>query len=163
KVCRMLLEMDPEYAESYRTEIKDILRRLMIQKRIREIEQSKIFVDVEGLKNKLKKTMKESFSRYLSFLKSNVQPSTQSDVKDAIQLASLGSLDKLIKLSLPENEVTDIFQRMVVEFRDQFVSSTEHGLDGYLSVRIRHGTLEGQLRRPLEAANLITQRDSITN
>src|SRR5207237_10302835 len=35
KVCRMLLEMDPEYAESYGTEIKDILRRLMIQKRIR--------------------------------------------------------------------------------------------------------------------------------
>lgn len=93
----MLLELDPTSAESYRTEIKDILRRLMIQKRIREIEQSKVFVDIEGIKAKLNRTMKETFNRYVSFLKSNVDLSSHSELKDALQLASLGALDKLIK------------------------------------------------------------------
>ncbi len=42
----------------------------------------------------------------------------------------------------------------------EFPLSTTHGLDCYLSMRVRHGTLSGQLRSPLEEQHLITQRES---
>jgi hypothetical protein len=162
EVCRLLVELNEGSVEEYRTEIKDILRRLMIQKRIREIEQSKIYVDIEGIRKKVGKTMKESFNRYISFLKNNVDVEVTSEIKEAIKLANAGNIEKLARMVLPQNEMSDIFKRMVIELRDEFVSSNAHGLDGYLSVRIRHGTLEGQLRKPLEEANLITERDSTT-
>jgi hypothetical protein len=40
----------------------------------------------------------------------------------------------------------------------EFLTNPDHGLDCYLSMRIRHGTLAGQLRTPLEVEHLITQR-----
>ena len=160
KICRLLIELNDEPIEPLQAEIKDIIRRLMIKKRIIDIEQSKIFVDVEGIKRKVSKTMKEPFNRYLSFLKENIQPTEVTTVGEAIKQALKGDVTAFTKLTFPKNEMNDIFENMVVELRDEFVSNNLYGLDGYLSVRIRHGTLEGQLRSPLEAVHLITQRDS---
>lgn len=163
KICRILVDLDPESAEAYQDEIKTILRRLMIQKRMREIEQSKIYVDVDGIKQRAESTLRENFARLISFVKNKVYADFATKLKEAVKLADTTSFEKMIVIVLPENEMLDIFERMVIELRDEFVSNSVHGLDGYLSVRIRHGTLEGQLRKPLEEANLITERDSITN
>ncbi|MCA1386755.1 hypothetical protein I6F34_38995, partial [Bradyrhizobium sp. BRP05] len=46
------------------------------------------------------------------------------------------------------------------EILDFFLSNNEYGLDTYLSTRIRHGTLQGQLRSPFQKNNLITTRKS---
>jgi hypothetical protein len=56
-----------------------------------------------------------------------------------------------------------LFKENFLELRDTFISSKEYGLDSYLSVRIRHGTLSGELRKPFESENLITQRNVKTN
>lgn len=162
KVCRLLVEIDPKSTEVYRSEIRTLLKRLMVQEKIKEIEQSKIYVDVDGIKKKVEKTMKESFDRYISFRKNNISFRAETRVIEAVKLANEGNIDSLAKISLPQNEMNDIFERMVAELRDEFVSSNVHGLDGYLSLRIRHGTLEGQLRKPLEDAQLITERESTT-
>jgi hypothetical protein len=44
----------------------------------------------------------------------------------------------------------------------EFSSNSHHGLDVYLSTRIRHGTLTGHLRRPFEEQSLICQRDAVS-
>ncbi len=160
KVCRLLLDFDKESSEVYQDEIKDTLRQLMIHRRMREIEQSRIYVDIDGIKRKVEKTMKENFLRYLSFLKNKVNSEIVQEAKELVKLANAGDFDRLLNHVLPNNEMKDIFERMIVELRDEFVSSSVHGLDLYLSVRIRHGTLEGQLRKPLEEANLITELDA---
>ena len=160
KVCRLLVEIDPESIEIYRSEIKTLLKKLIVQEKITEIEQSKIYVDVDGIKKKLEKTMKESFDRYISFLRNNVSFKTESRIIEAVKLRKQEDIDYLATVSLPQNEMNDIFELMIIEMRDEFISSNVHGLDGYLSLRIRHGTLEGQLRKPLEDAKLVTERES---
>lgn len=47
---------------------------------------------------------------------------------------------------------------MTLALHREFLTNPDHGLDCYLSMRIRHGTLAGQLRTPLEVGHLITQR-----
>lgn len=158
-VCRLLLDIDPDGADTYRDEVKNLLRRLMVQQRMREIEQSKIYVDTEGIRQSAHKSIKESFNRYMAFLQENVHIEVPT-VHAALHKAKAGDYESLRQLSLPRNEMSSIFESMVIWARDAFVGSKEHGLDGYLSVRIRHGTLSGQLRRPLEEARLITQKDS---
>jgi len=42
----------------------------------------------------------------------------------------------------------------------EFALHPEHGLDAYLSLRIRHGTLSGHLRGPVEREHLVIRRDA---
>ena len=161
-LCRILVDIDAANAEVYQSEIKDILRRSMLKKRMREVEQSKIYVDVESIRNSVGKTMRESYLRYISLLKLRGETSAVQPYLHVVRNAESGNIEAKIKLMMPQNETADLLRGMFSELRDQFVSSTEHGLNGYLSARIRHGTLQGQLRNPLEMARLITQRDSAT-
>ncbi|PFF22489.1 hypothetical protein CN324_05250 [Bacillus anthracis] len=150
RICRKLSEIDPENIDIYSDEIKTITQKQMVRKGIREIENSKIYVDVEGIKVSLEKNLKENFIRYKSFGfgNKNVNP-------------NYILIDKEINLMLPGDEKWNLFSNMVLEIRDSFVSSKEYGLDGYLSVGIRHGTLSGQLRGKIENEHLITQIDSV--
>jgi len=49
---------------------------------------------------------------------------------------------------------------MLSRFINECLNNQEHGLDCYLSMRIRHGTLSGQLRGALEDEKLITPKIS---
>ena len=162
EVCKILCEFDATNIDEYQTEIKDIHRRLTMKKKIREIERSKIYVDIKGLKEIAQKNLEEQFSRYHSYVKKGIDPQTYALQKSIEEKVTAGDIEGMLALSLPKNEINDLFESMVVTLRDYFVSNTQHGLDAYLSVRIRHGTLTGQLRSPVEATNLITKRDANT-
>jgi hypothetical protein len=163
-VCRQLTLLDPDNLDAYQTEIKAILRRLMIRRRLRQYDQSKIYVDTESIKSSPSKTLRENFTRYSALQRTGAFSDAREKiaVQTALYEAGTGNWEGVLQLVLPRNEMTDVFEDMVLELRDQFVSNTEHGLDGYLSVRIRHGTLASHLRSPLEAAKLVTQRDRNT-
>ena len=62
-------------------------------------------------------------------------------------------------LSLPKNEATDLLFDLVSPVFVECMTNAGYGLDCYLSMRIRHGTLSGQLRGPLEEQKIITQRE----
>lgn len=161
-VCKLIADSTEQPDELLQTEIKDILKRLMVHRRMREIEQSKIYIDLDSIRKTVDKTLRESYARYLSMLKLHMDQEME-DAHDKIKAGvSEGDLASLASLTLPKNEMADLLQEMVLNLRDEFISSAEHGLDGYLSVRIRHGTLVSQLRSPLESAHLITKRNSET-
>ena len=63
-----------------------------------------------------------------------------------------------LMLSTPKNLVMDLFTNMVLRLQDEYAISPEHGLDKYLSVRIRHGALTAQLRNPVDDAYLLSPR-----
>lgn len=51
-----------------------------------------------------------------------------------------------------------MLEEIIKKTRDIFTADNKYGLDGTLSVRIRHGTLESQLRSCFEKHNLITTK-----
>lgn len=162
-ICRMLTEIDPDNKSAYQAEMRDIAQRLAIKKRLREVEQSKIFVDIKGVKEAAKRELSESYSRYISFLEKGLSIEDKEYFRAVSESASSGDIKAVLSRTIPRNERTALLETIFLVLRDEFVSSSQHGLDGYLSVRIRHGTLAGQLRSPLEAEKLLTQRDSHTN
>jgi hypothetical protein len=161
-VCRLLVELDVQNADAYQTEIRELLRRLMIQKRMREVEQSKIYVDIDSIRNAAEKSLRESFNRYMAFRRYRYDE-TLSAIFDVLNKLNVKPDRQLVLFAFPDQEITRILVGIIQELRDQYVSS-KHGLDGYLSVRVRHGTLTNHLRNPLEAHHLVTQKkDAITN
>lgn len=145
-VCQLLTKIDEGNSSVYLDEIKEITERQIMQDAIQEIELSKIHVDINGIRKSIESNLKESYGRYIS-----LSEKTSEQV-----FLRLGSG----KIVLPGAEKFDQFIAMFEELRDHFVSSNEYGLDGYLSVNIRHGTLSGQLRSRVELEKLITSKDN---
>lgn len=50
--------------------------------------------------------------------------------------------DAAEKLHIIQNTPERILKELILHIRDAFVSSDEYGLNGYLSLNIRHGTLK---------------------
>lgn len=148
-ICRLLSNYDEENKVFYSNEIKSLTEKKMIQKGINKIHSSKIFVNVEGIKISLEKKMSEAFNRYKSFGYSLIE-------EQEPEYFTFGE----VKINIPGNNKWNLLVNMIDEIRENFVYSAEYGLDGYLSVGIRHGTLSGHLRGSIEKYNLITQVSS---
>jgi hypothetical protein len=161
-VLQFLREVDAEHADEYSNEIRALTTSLTVARGLREVEQSRIYVDVRGVKRTVENILKDSYLRYIDLVKHTpvfFDPSALILAVSRVDEADGGS----VSVYLPVDEAFALFKSMVVDIRDKFVSSNEYGLDSSLSMGFRHGTLSGQLRPQLEAAHLLTLKDSKTN
>lgn len=158
-ICYALIERDPSYAEKYAREIERLSKNLLISLAKREVENGKIYVDMEGIRTLLGKEVCESFERYVDF--------RENDLNDQVVyiLNSINSNSESPEVSKTkiiylrhEIKQIDMFQDILRRIRDIFVADNKYGLDGCLSVRIRHGTLESRLRSCFEKHKLITTK-----
>ena len=160
-ICQILTDLDAANAETYLDEVKERTQRLVVNRGLRLVEQSKIYVDVEGIRTATDTELRDNFNRYKEFLSIPDSAGGPEQIFEAVKLSLQDKEDQgsPLTLLLPGNSRNETFRNFFLVLRDAFVSNNEHGLDGYLSVGIRHGTLSGQIRSPLERAKLITQRD----
>ncbi|MFZ1220493.1 MAG: hypothetical protein WAO00_14460, partial [Chthoniobacterales bacterium] len=171
RICQFLASSNPTEAHRYFAEINELTQQLVIRRGVREVDSSKIFVDVEGMKLAGRGRWKHSFVRLTELAESDIVSGLQTIDTTEIIVINLTSLKKkgsddgesapLNIETVPLQMVTvpfAHFKELFLDIRDQFVSSNEFGLNSYLSVRIRHGTIEGQVRSSFEAANLLSQR-----
>ncbi|MGK4151936.1 tetratricopeptide repeat protein [Kurthia gibsonii] len=149
KICNILKQLNPSNKENYDSEIQEITSKMTLKQITRVIDSNKIYVDENGIKSNLQKKIGEDFSRFISFKS-----------LDNEKLEQFIALKNFSNVRLFTNEKWATFVNLVKEIRNEFVYSKNFGLNGYLSVNIRHGTLIGHLRRELEKEHLITQIDS---
>jgi hypothetical protein len=117
-------------------------------------------VNLDGIRSAISaRNLRESYNRYLAFGAVALSEAAIQEVIDAINKVRAGEREVVFVVPLPKNEKTEILLQLLTDIRDEFVSNSEHGLNTYLSLNIRHGTLSGQLRSPLAAANLLTTRE----
>ncbi|WP_157054900.1 hypothetical protein [Salidesulfovibrio brasiliensis] len=161
-VCKYLTELCPSETETYQSEIKDIYRQLMVKKKAHEVEKSKIYVDLTSLKMEARKDFKEKYDRYKSYLSEGLDEKSFEYLSKLRETVKDRDTKTIFGLKAPDNEMTSVATSLITGLRDIFVSNTQHGLDGYLCVRIRHNTLPAKLRGPLETESLITNVDSNT-
>ncbi|NFI93865.1 hypothetical protein FC961_05590 [Clostridium botulinum] len=147
--CQLLCNIDRTNEKNYEQEIKEITHKLFVNAGLQTIENSKIHVNTEGIKARLIKDTKSDFNRYMYY---------RNHKLDFI-LGTLNNIEGLENIQTVSIESSQLFREIILKIRDAFVSSDEYGLDGYLSLNIRHGTLADQLRRPLVKTNLFTTFD----
>lgn len=158
-ICALLATLDPTRASEYEEETKSLTQRQVIRRGVMRIEESKIFVDTLGLARWAEKNLGESFTRYKALRNAGMDVG-EGDLAAAIK-QTLSDGDKHPKpLELPVNEAIDLMISMLQKLTHEYLTNPEHGLDYYLSMRIRHGAFSGQLRSPLEAQQIVTQRSS---
>lgn len=160
EICNLLMLLDGENQKEYENEIRELTQKLMINKELKIIDESRIHVNVEGIKEKLinaegsanrfDNNLKNDFQRYIFY---------QDDrVKQWFRLLEGEEENKFVESIETSYR---LLQELVQKIRDAFVSSGEYGLNGYLSLNIRHSTLEDELRSPLQRAMLYAKKDNV--
>ncbi|OSJ19667.1 hypothetical protein BSR47_01800 [Bradyrhizobium canariense] len=138
-------------------ELSAIKTRQVVRDTTLRLDQSKVYVNVDGMRKTLG-AMRETWRRY-QLLTLQQRSSNLEELQKMLETA-LGERIAVLSLTLPLTESNKLFARMVFEVRDMFSLSKEFGLDANLSTNIRHGFVMREIRGPLLAHHLVTNKDS---
>lgn len=163
RICRALIEIDPLSAPRYLDELRQRVKVLEIKAGLSIVEQSMVYVDINAITKSLKSRIKDSYAQYKAVTEMRRPDISLQVLAEAIQLISTGSSSRNVKiLNLERNEENSVFAVMFMEVINEFLKS-EHGLNAFLSTRIRHGKLRNLLRKSVEEENLVTARREASN
>lgn len=150
-------------------EISAICRDIKIQELNNQVNESKIYVDVQSIKEH---ESDETRTLYELFATATNQVAYKEILYGEIltRLASRGVSTGITFVEVNDkgnvvvsegsvelvNYRKDVLSQIFYNIRDKFLFNPKYGLDNYLSTRIRHGTLINQLRNHFEESNLVT-------
>lgn len=155
-ICSLIISLDCDEADEYEQEIVAISKELAVQQGLRAFDGSRVHVDRNGLKKVLRKELAESYSRYAALVNAGVGVAEDFDSVFRDLLRNNDNARYL--LNIPENEADELLVGMIRDIRDSFLLNVPHGLDSYISKRVRHGSIVGHIRGPVEQEALIFQR-----
>lgn len=154
-----LLKIDSNNKLIYEKEINEIYRINSVRKVLEEVDQGRLFIDVNNLKENQIKKFNDAFERFkdIEVISLNSKsliafnPSNTKNWESALQESRNTTKDYNSSGYLA-------FKSIYLESRDNFLFSKEYGLDSCLSTRIRHGALKNHIRSVFEKLELITSK-----
>lgn len=168
KVCQKLVEINPAKAKIYLDEIKERVKQLEIAKGMTLVEKSKVYVDIDAIKKALRSKLGDTYAKYKALSPS--MPTGKDDFIEKLTSAfrdnqkstdvSLSSLLSGLYLfdGTKTTEADSQFESLFSEVTNEFLKGA-HGLNSYLSTRVRHGTLSSTLRKAVEDERLVTAKE----
>jgi hypothetical protein len=151
-ICQHLQTIDPDNANIYSEEISLRTRASKVRQAMHHVDNNKVYVDTSGIKRSLGRIFDDLFERYKDFR--SLEPTIRTHV---ISFDQGGEPTTKTFTVIYADLAMKLFNSLFDEVRDRYISSNEYGLDSYLSLRIRHGTLAGQIRSLFEEQHLITR------
>lgn len=149
-ICRKLVDVYPDFRDRYEAEIQRLSKTSLIQLARQKVECGKIHIDLESIRTLLTKDVSEPYEQYINFKDNEFN-------NRILRILSTESSNTPV-IVFPRITQSDMFRDVVQHARNIFVADSKYGLDGCLSVRIRHGTLESQLRSCFEKYHLVTKK-----
>ena len=159
-IYALLAQYDPKNDKIYRDGMTRVTKVLMLDEGVRFFDQSRLFVEEQGVVRWAESELRESFDRYRSLYEAGVGSDSEEFAAAVRKFLEDGKPLPDHFLKPPKGEADELLLHLISKIRDDFLLSPTHGLDAYLSVRVRHGTLSGMLRGPLEQSRIINQRKS---
>ena len=157
-VCLLLSQIDPENSEIYNDEIKNLTKILSIEDGLRDVDRSRVHVNIDAIASWAHTELGEQYQRYKDLLRVGVGFSSTDDFDSAVRQFNEGDENAAQDyLDYPDDEGDHLLLEMVGVLETEYLTNPNHGLDAYLSMRVRHGSLAGRLRGPLEDGKLISR------
>ncbi len=159
EICTLLKSLDSQNALLYDKEIADILRIGAVRKALKEVNDGRLFINVESLKKLQSKNIRESFNRYKE-IESTTKDKNLIGYNPSKEIQWLSpDLQSRENDLLLDNPTFLAFKSIYIETREKFLFSKEYGLDSCLSTNFRHGSVKNHLRSVFEKLNLITSKN----
>lgn len=156
-ICQRLLELDNTNEYEYIKEITELTQKIKVKAKLRELDESRIDINVKGIKNDPDSIFNENFKRFIQSKKTFIDLLVL-DINDIKTISDLNDIRELKKNLRVQDQSLLLFKDALCDLRDQFAFNSKYGLDSSLSTRVRHGALFNELRRPFEIFNLILSK-----
>ncbi len=159
KICERLMDLDPENAPEYRQEIVETSKQMKVLEGLQHFDQSRVYVNGEALFRWGNRELIEPFDRYTRLIEAGLGGSEEEFEEAIKQYTNTGNVLPKKFLEIPTTESIALLLEMIDRFWSEYRYHPLHGLDSYLSLRIRHGSLSGHLRGPFEQDKLLITED----
>lgn len=157
-ILEQLIAFNSPQQESYIEELKRVEDALVVHQVNRNMDEHKIYANVPAIMKNELKDIDGLYLRYKSYLKmllSKVRICYLDFKNSNFIIGDYGSkMEENVDISVNNNGLYDIFRALYDTIKDRFLNS-EFGIVAYLSTRVRHGELEGELRPLLSKSHLI--------
>ena len=154
-VIQLLLSWDEERVSDYAEAIRQITLSQTLQRGLERIDQTRVFVNESAISRWAEKELEGDYDRWRRLSESSSGSRAVDDLlrQYALDPSNVALLTELTsgKPTAADVVLLDILDRLYKRF---LLDPTE-GLDAYLSVRIRHGSLRGTILGPLEEQGLL--------
>lgn len=154
RVCMILCEVDSENENQYKEEMLAIDRKIGVIRGDQELNKSRIYVNTAGIRSSVLLIHSDMMRRYVQYRGSKEDEEVMYVIP---QKAIKGSASDI---TISSNERITILDDLFLIIRDAFASSPAYGLDGYLSVRVRHGELANHVLSSFDAEQLVVKAGS---
>ena len=159
-ILKKLIEIDSDNIDSYESQINNIYRTHSVRKVLKDVDEGRLYIDVENLQKQQVKKLNDHFRRFKeieTFSQANsligFNSSNRRDWENSMR-------DKIDSNSRYNSADYLAFKNIYLESRENFLYSKEYGLESCLSTRIRHGALKNHIRSVFEKLDLITVKSN---
>lgn len=161
EILKVLIDIDESNKKKYYAEITAITKQKSIKDRIKQINQSRIFVDTDNIKKENERSLREDFNRYLAMKDFDEELITYdiysedyiSDLKKIVD-----EMNEKIKTSAVYSQKMIILKGIITTITEEFLFNEKYGLNTFLSSRIRHGYCKKQLTTVFQEYNLLSKK-----
>lgn len=164
RVCSYLAKIDVANDSRYLEEIRERVKRREISKATSLVEQSKVYVDVAAIKKTLRSKLSGAYARYKASASGGDLDPAMTELLEELVKGLAGRDREVLVVAKSFFDGKASVERLkqlaslYSDISDEFLLGS-HGLNAYLSTRVRHGTLSNTLRKPVADERLVTQRN----
>lgn len=151
-ICQFLQKIDSKNENDYITEISHILKNKQIMQSVKYIENVKLDVDMNKIIEQHLNTFEDNFKRFRQIGELDIE-------YEAIDLTNNLIYIKSNTDSRKYNHKLIVFKEILIDFRNELAFG-KYGLDQMIGTRIRHGSMQNQLRVVFEKNNIIFVKNS---
>lgn len=152
QILAKLIECDKSKNKFYEKEQVSLLKTISIQRGLDKLNQNKLYIDNNIIKSWATRELESSYERYQENLSHPELFISNKDEPDGID-----TIVSMIQQIMEINK--DEYVRLFRTISEEYLNNKQGGLNFFLSMRIRHGKLEGTLRKPLSDNDLITTKN----
>ncbi|PIF90564.1 hypothetical protein CLU86_1453 [Acidovorax sp. 62] len=150
EILRNLVEIDSDNRAIYLEEVRDIAFNLSVDEGIRQVNTSRLNVNIHGLTKWANDHCLDDYERYKELV---IGEANVGDLPVKLTAGSGSILDKFAVI--PLGAADDQLVKLLGRIRNAYLSDPRNGLDAYISLRVRHGSLSGTLSRGLDIRQLL--------
>lgn len=159
-LLQWLVQNDTPNRAAYTSEISSITKDQEVARLSAQFERSKIYVHEEGIKRTFDTEIKPLFHRYRQLITDPIVGAQIDQIEQRIRKLLKESDLQLTYLIIPSTERDSLFFTMIQRAYEILMLDPNHGFKTYLSTRILHGILEGELRASFVSEGLLVSVDA---
>ena len=153
-----LISRDPSNSAEYEVEILDLTSKQKIEEGLKLIDRNRINVDEAAIRSWASRELKSKFDRFSDLISAGIGDEKNFD--EVITELNIAQRTGKGVLFTPKTEADFELVELLHSLKHEFLHNSVHGLDAFLSKRIRHQSFLGMIRGPLEFEDLITAKNS---